>query len=92
MPIRSSLSAERAAILDRVSLFLLVTVLLQPAPARELAQLSLYSSFWVNLHHTLYAASRPAGRSMPSAPPLDMTAAMTAAEREAWTRATRGAN
>ena len=66
---------------------LLAAVLLQPSPVREIAQLRFQSSFWVNLHHTLYAASRPAGRPMPSAPDADLTAPMTAAERAAWTRA-----
>ena len=66
---------------------LLAAVLLQPSPVREVAQLRFYSAFWVNLHHTLYAASRPAGQAMPSVPDPDVTGSMTAAERSAWTRA-----
>ena len=66
---------------------LLAAVLLQPSPVREVAQLRFYSSYWVNLHHTLHTASRPAGPGKPGTADAELTASMTAAERMAWTRA-----
>src|SRR6185436_4993489 len=50
----------------------LVTTLAQPSPVREIAHLQFRSSFWVNLHHTLYAAARPPDRLMPSTPRGDL--------------------
>jgi hypothetical protein len=57
------------------------------AQVREAARLQFVSAFWPNLHHTLYAASLPADRQMPSAPASDLTAGMTDAERATWRRA-----
>jgi hypothetical protein len=59
------------------------------APVTEVEQLRFYSSFWINLHHTLYGAAwdrRPqTGARRPVDPlPGPLTAAFTGDERAAW--------
>lgn len=62
-----------------------------PEPAAEIRGLRMYSDFWLNLHHFLYASAwthrpdPPAGRrlAMPL-PPDDRDAAMTDGERAIW--------
>src|SRR5262245_66294156 len=68
-------------------MLLLFCLLTARPPVAEVSQLQFYSAFWPNLHHTLYAASLPPDRQMPSAPSGDLTAGMTDAERAAWSRA-----
>jgi hypothetical protein len=59
----------------------------------ELSSLRFHSAFWMNLHHTLYAAAwarRPeAGtlRALAGKLPAPLDAPLTPAEREVWTRA-----
>src|SRR6476619_6308025 len=69
------------------ALLVLAVPVTAAAQVREVARLQFYSAFWPNLHHTLYAASLPADRQLPSAPVGDLTTGMTGAERAAWARA-----
>jgi len=60
----------------------------EDAPAAQIAHLQLFSSFWPNLHHYLYAsawAARNAGpRSLATPLPPDAPAPLTADEQTAW--------
>src|SRR5258705_1108977 len=68
--------------------FALLLVLAIPATVdgqvREVAHLQFYSAFWLNLHHTLYAAAAPADRPLPSPASGDLITSMTDTERAAW--------
>jgi len=61
------------------------------APAAQIAQLQLFSSFWPNLHHYLYAsawARRNAGAQSLAMPlPPDAPANLTPGEQSAWNAA-----
>lgn len=65
----------------------------RPTRVTEVSQLEFHSSFWLNLHHTLYAAAwarRPeAGtlRARAGALPAPLDAPLSDEERQAWTTA-----
>ena len=65
----------------------------RPTRVTEVSQLEFHSSFWLNLHHTLYAAAwarRPeAGtlRARAGALPAPLDAPLSDEERQAWTAA-----
>lgn len=72
------------------------TVLAQPAPELALEQrpFAVYSAFWPNLHHLLWAeawARRPSlGAPSPAGPmPEPLTAPLTPAEKSAWDAAVK---
>jgi hypothetical protein len=80
-----------------ISIALLLLGLAPPAAAAEapvavVANLALHSSFWINLHHTLFAAAwarRPdtGARRLIGLPPTPLTAPMSEKETAIWTAA-----
>jgi hypothetical protein len=63
------------------------------SPVAEVAQLRMYSSFWLNLHHFLYASAWAKRPGEPRTPrlamplPLGADVSMTPAEKAAWDHA-----